>query len=54
MFLRTFAASTLAITLSLYIMEFIPKHGLVSCELLRLALSTSPGRSGRASASGST
>lgn len=40
MFLRSFAASTLAITLSLYIMEFIPKQGLVHSESLRLSLST--------------
>jgi MFS family permease len=40
LFFRTFASSTLAITLSLYIMEFIPKDGLVRSESLRLSLST--------------
>jgi MFS family permease len=40
MFLRTFAASTIAIALSLYIMEFIPKQQLVRSESLRLGLST--------------
>jgi MFS family permease len=40
LFLRTFASSTLAITLSLYIMEFIPKNGLVRSESLRLTLAT--------------
>jgi MFS family permease len=40
LFLRTFASSTLAITLNLYIMEFIPKQGLVRSESLRLTLAT--------------
>ncbi len=40
MFLRVFGAATLAIVLNLYIMEYIPKHGLVRSESLRLALST--------------
>jgi MFS family permease len=40
MFLRILAASTLAITLNLYIMEFIPKRALVRSESLRLMLST--------------
>ena len=40
MFLRILAASTLAIALNLYIMDFIPKHRLVRSESLRLALST--------------
>ena len=40
LFLRTFASSTLAITLNLYIMEFIPKHGMVRSESLRLTLAT--------------
>lgn len=40
LFTRILAASTLAITLNLYIMEFIPKRGLVQSESLRLALGT--------------
>lgn len=40
LFLRTFASSSLAITLSVYIMDFIPKHELVRSESLRLSLST--------------
>ena len=40
MFFRVFGAATLAIVLNLYIMEYIPKHGLVRSELLRLTLST--------------
>ncbi len=40
MFLRILGAGTLAITLSLYIMEFIPKQQLVRAESLRLGLST--------------
>ena len=40
MFLRIFAASTLAITLNVYIMEFIPKQQLVRADSLRLTLST--------------
>lgn len=40
MFLRVFGAATLAIVLNLYIMEYIPKAGLVRAESLRLALST--------------
>jgi len=40
MFLRTLGGATLAITLNLYIMEFIPKQGLVQSESLRLALGT--------------
>jgi MFS family permease len=40
MFLKTFGGSALAITLNVYIMEFIPKHKLVQSESLRLALST--------------
>ena len=40
MFLRILAASTLAITLNVYIMEFIPKHGFVRSESLRLTLGT--------------
>jgi MFS family permease len=40
MFFRTLGAGTLAITLSLYIMDFIPKPMLVRSESLRLALST--------------
>ena len=40
MFLRVFGAATLAIVLNLYIMEYIPKHGLVRSKSLRLALST--------------
>ncbi len=39
-FIRIIAASTLAITLNLYIMEFIPKRGLVRSESLRLTLAT--------------
>jgi MFS family permease len=40
MFLRIIGAGTLNITLSLYIMEFIPRHGFVRSESLRLALGT--------------
>jgi MFS family permease len=40
MFLRVFGAATLAIVLNLYIMEYIPKQGVVKAESLRLALST--------------
>jgi len=40
MFLRILGGSTLAITLNLYIMEYIPKHGLVRSESLRLTLAT--------------
>lgn len=40
MFLRILGAGTLGITLSLYIMEFIPKHQLVRSESLRMGLST--------------
>ena len=40
MFLRIMGAGTLNITLSLYIMEFIPRHGFVRSESLRLALAT--------------
>ena len=40
MFLRILGASTLSITLNLYIMEYIPKHGLVQSESLRLTLGT--------------
>ena len=40
LFLRILGASTLSITLNLYIMEYIPKHGLVQSESLRLALGT--------------
>ncbi|MBA3520373.1 MAG: MFS transporter [Rhizobiales bacterium] len=40
MFLRILAASTLAITLNLYIMEFIPRQGFVRSESLRLSLGT--------------
>jgi MFS family permease len=40
MFLRILGAGTLNITLSLFIMEFIPKHGFVRSESLRLALAT--------------
>ncbi len=40
MFLRVFGAATLAIVLNLYIMEYIPKQGVVRAESLRLALST--------------
>lgn len=39
-FLRILAASMLAITLNLYIMEYIPKQGLVHSESLRLTLGT--------------
>ncbi len=39
-FLRILAASTVAITLNLYIMEYIPKQGLVHSESLRLTLGT--------------
>jgi MFS family permease len=39
-FLRIVAASTVAITLNLYIMEYIPKQGLVHSESLRLTLGT--------------
>ena len=37
---RILGASTLSIALNLYIMEYIPKHGLVQSESLRLALGT--------------
>ena len=40
MFFRILGASTLSIALNLYIMEYIPKHGLVQSESLRLALGT--------------
>jgi len=40
LFLRIVGASALAITLNLYIMEFIPKTGFVRSESLRLALAT--------------
>jgi MFS family permease len=40
MFLRILGAGTLGITLSLYIMEFIPKQQLVRSESLRMGLST--------------
>jgi MFS family permease len=40
MFLRILGAGTLSITLNLYIMEYIPKHGLVRSESLRLTLGT--------------
>ena len=40
MFLRIFGAGALNIALSLYIMEFIPRHGFVRSESLRLALAT--------------
>ncbi len=40
MFLRILGAGTLAITLNLYIMEFIPKQKFVQSESLRLALAT--------------
>lgn len=40
MFLRILAASTLAITLNLYIMEFIPRQGFVQSESLRMTLGT--------------
>jgi MFS family permease len=40
MFLRILGASTLSITLNLYIMDFIPKQRLVHAESLRFALST--------------
>lgn len=40
MFLRVFGAATLAIVLNLYIMEYIPKQGVVKAESLRLTLST--------------
>jgi MFS family permease len=40
MFLRILGAGTLAITLNLYIMEFIPRHGFVRSESLRLAMAT--------------
>jgi MFS family permease len=40
MFLRILGAGTLNIALSLYIMEFIPRHGFVRSESLRLALAT--------------
>lgn len=40
MLLRILAASTLAITLNLYIMDFIPKTQFVRSESLRFALST--------------
>jgi len=40
MFFRILGAGTLAITLNLYIMEFIPKQKLVQSESLRMALAT--------------
>jgi len=40
LFLRILASSMLAISLNLYIMEYIPKQGLVRSESLRLTLST--------------
>ena len=40
MFLRVMGAGTLAITLNLYIMEFIPKQQFVRSESLRFALAT--------------
>jgi MFS family permease len=40
MFLRILGSSTLSIALNLYIMEYIPKHGLVRSESLRLTLAT--------------
>lgn len=40
MFLRILGAGTLSITLSLYILEFIPRLGFVRSESLRLALAT--------------
>jgi MFS family permease len=40
MFLRILGAGTLGITLSLYIMEYIPKQQLVRSESLRMGLST--------------
>jgi MFS family permease len=40
MFLRVFGASTLSITLNLYIMELIPRQQVVRAESLRMALST--------------
>jgi MFS family permease len=40
MFLRIFGAGALNIALSLYIMEYIPRHGFVRSESLRLALAT--------------
>lgn len=39
-FLRILGSSTLSIALNLYIMEYIPKQGLVQSESLRLALGT--------------
>jgi len=41
MFLRILGSSTLSIALNLYIMEYIPKQGLVKSESLRLTLATS-------------
>ena len=40
MFLRVFAAGTLAITLNLYIMDYIRKRELLTSESLRMTLST--------------
>ena len=40
MFFRILGAGTLSIALNLYIMEYIPRQGLVRSELLRLALGT--------------
>jgi MFS family permease len=40
MFLRIVGAGALNIALSLYIMEYIPRHGFVRSESLRLALAT--------------
>jgi MFS family permease len=40
MFLRILGSSTLSIALNLYIMEYIPKQGLVRSESLRLAVGT--------------
>jgi predicted MFS family arabinose efflux permease len=40
LFFRILGASTLSIALNLYIMEYIPKQGLVQSESLRLALGT--------------
>jgi MFS family permease len=40
MFMRILAASTLAIALNLYIMDYIPKQGFVESESLRLTLAT--------------
>ena len=40
LFLRILGATTLSIALNLYIMEYIPKHGFVRSESLRLTLGT--------------